>query len=71
MNKVSHFLLPVRQTVFGETYVYLGGGSSPSSGGGSGGMTKTVCSLFWDSSISNSLVSSEESPSTCGEQQTA
>lgn len=52
------------------TYVYLGKRPSPSSGGGSGGMTNTVCSLLWDSSSSNSLVSSEESPSTCGEEQT-
>lgn len=42
-------------------------GSGPLSAGGSGGMTKTVCSLFCDSSNSNSLVSSDESPSTCRE----
>lgn len=34
-------------------------------------MTKTVCSLFWDSSSSSSLVSSGESPSTCGEEKSA
>lgn len=50
-----------------QTYVYLGAGSGPSSAGGSGGITKTVCSLFWDSSSSKSLVSSDDSPSTCSE----
>lgn len=47
--------------------MYLGAGSVPPSAGGSGGMTKTVCSLFCDSSSSNSLVSSDDSPSTCSE----
>lgn len=52
---------------FKKSYMYRGVGSGPSSAGGSGGMTKTVCSLFWDSSSSNSLVSSDDSPSTCSE----
>lgn len=51
------------------TYVYLMEGSDPSSTGGSGGITKTVCSLFCDSSSSSNLVSSDDSPSTCSEDQ--
>lgn len=52
---------------FKNPHMYRVEGSGPSSAGGSGGMTKTVCSLFWDSSSSNSLVSSDDSPSACSE----